>query len=168
MYSSLSTIQFSMNPWHMGMSFEAHAYLKEKVYESKIHSQYIFLGGLNQDLIHDNKQPSKLRSLSQNYRNLKFLNNLLNDNDFCDLVRQSRANSKKIMNDLAQFEFFEILDLVHQREGIDRDRALDAVKMALIDKEKVWKLSAIELYPNSILFLKSYIRNKSSRGGAVW
>ena len=159
MYSSLSTIQFSMNPWHMGMSFEAHAYLKEKVYESKIDSKYIFLGGLNQDLIQDNKQSIQLRTLSQNYKNLRFLNNLLSDNDFCDLVRQSRTNSKKIMNDLAQIDFFEILDFVHRREGIDRDRALIAVEMALLDKDKIWKIGSIESYPKSILFLKAYIRS---------
>lgn len=159
MHSSLSTIQFSMNPWHMGMSFESHAHLKEKLYESKIDSKYIFLGGLNQDLIRDNKQPIQLRALSKNYQNLKYMNELLSHNDFCDLVRQSRANCKKLMHAFAQMEFFEILDLAYQSEGIDRERALNAVEMALLDKDKIWKINSIDSYPNSILFLKAYIRS---------
>lgn len=158
MNSTISTIQFNLNPWHLGMSFEVHAYVKEIIHESKLQSQYIFLGNLNQDLIPGNRPKSRFRQDSKNYKRIKFLNSLLYKNEFRDLVSQSRELSCELFNALINLDFFEILDFVHQKEGIDASRAMKAVELALIDKEKIWNVDSLHKNPNSIYLLKAYIR----------
>ena len=158
MANSFYTIQFSTNPWHLGMSFEAHAYIKENFFDSKVDSKYIFLGGLNQDLIPSDYFPLRFRCFSGNYRSLRFLNNQLEKNEFCDLVKESRVKTRELLLSISDLEFHEILHLVHHREGLDVVKAIKAVELALVDKAKIWKIELVERLPNSIPLLKAYIR----------
>jgi hypothetical protein len=147
-----------MNPWHLGMSFEAHAHLKEIANRAPLESKYIFLGGLNQDLIRDCEIPAHMRFLSINYHRIQQLNKKLEGNEFLDLVHESRAQNRDFLKSLESLELYEILEFANEKEGINIGRAVNAIQLALIDKEKVWKVDSIERFPVAIPLLKAYIR----------
>jgi hypothetical protein len=79
MFEELITIQYNTNPWQLGMSFEAHAYLKE---EKRIpRSTFALIVGMNNHVLGNDPIAYWLRKYSRNAKVLRSLNEKLLNNE---------------------------------------------------------------------------------------
>ena len=155
MPKSLVTVQYNMNAWQLGMSFESHAFLHSKMQLSE--SKFVFIAGLNDFVLGSKPYKYHLRGISRNFRLLRKLNHELESNQFVDYTNPAQHTAARIRRKFADIQFDSILFSSAEEFGVDINQAKFAIKLALVDKYKAWNISEIENVHQSKEFLIAYL-----------
>lgn len=159
MNKSLLTIQFNTNSWQLGMAYEAHAFRKSQLGSEK--SFFFLVAGMNNHILGDLPFHYRLRHLSTNLYSLKRLNHELEDNYYEDKSVYSRTFMNRNPSRFQKMTYKEILENAHENMGIDEKKANQAVKLAIIDKFKLWRLESIDQLPIAKDYLIGYLSTYS-------
>ena len=159
MNKSLLTIQFNTNPWQLGMAFEAHAFRKSQLESEK--SFFFLVAGMNNHILGDLPFHYRLRQLSTNLYSLRRLNQELEDNCYDDKSVYGRTFMNRYLSRFQNLTYREILDCVHEDMDIDEKSANQVVKLAIIDKFKLWRIDSIDQLPIAKDYLIGYLSSYS-------
>lgn len=155
MTSRLTTIQFNLNHWHLGMSLESHLFLKEILKSDNSH--FILVSGLSDNEAENRAMFLKYLQRSRNVRNLARCVSELPQTQFVHESSSALDILNFVIDSSSHRDYFGILESAPDRFGIEKNEAELAVKLGLIDKLKLWRT---DVYDNSELaryFLCRYI-----------
>ena len=155
MRNQLITIQYNSNPWQLGMSFESHAYLKKQLNPES--STYLQVVGMNNFVLGNEPYTFWLRRFSRNKRSLEKLNEQLENNCYIDGTKYSRSVTRRFRHEYENMGFNSIIRSAEKSFGINSNSAKSAVKLALVDKMKLWNVNDLDRIKESKNFLIAYI-----------
>lgn len=155
MSNQLITIQYNSNPWQLGISFESHANLKKQL--NPDNSTFLQVVGMNNFVLGNEPYAFWLRRFSRNRRSLHELNKQLKNNCYLDGTNYSRSVTRKFRHEYENMGFNSIIRSAEKSFGINGNSAMSAVKLALVDKFKLWNIFDLENLVESKNLLIAYI-----------